>query len=274
LSRIRKNKHLFEEIKFFEADKTNETRENDIEHCVIIERPLLTLKSIVSSMAKQNYRTDHDRLDAYLDKIQKVFKKVGHSISMLHRQSIIHGSLQLDSFIKFEDGWKLAGLIGCQIKGNPIKTTGDMDASVPPEVVTYKGNQRDDPHLLESYPASPLLDIWAFGKLLYEVFVGKSLIPRDSGKKLVDDKRYLNILGGWSEDNLMEVVSNVEDSGNGTLAADLISHCLCKRPELRPQSMEDVLSHPYWSASPAQRRSTAGIARKYNGSSTKRRFLA
>lgn len=272
MSRIRSNKDLFEHIQFFEADKSDETCDNVIEHCVIIERPSLTLKSIVSSMAKQNYRTDHDRLDAYLDKIQKVFKKIGHSISMLHRQSIIHGNLQLDSCGKFEDGWKLTGLIGCQINGHPMMTA-PMDASAPPEVVTYKGNHQDTPQLLESYPASPALDIWAFGKLLYEVFVGKPLIPRESGKTIEDDKRYLNILGGWNEENLFEVVSNIEDSGNGTLAADLISHCLCKRPELRPQSMEDVLSHPYWSASPAQRRSTAGSARKYN-SSTKRRFLA
>jgi len=273
LSRIRSNSDRFEDIQFFAADKADGIYDNVIEHCVIIESPLLTLKSIVSSMAKQNYRTDHDRFEAYLEKIQKVFRKIGHSISMLHRQSIIHGNLQLDSCGKFEDGWKLTGLIGCQMNGNPM-ATAHMDAAVPPEVVTFKGAQRDTPQLLESYPASPALDIWAFGKLLYEVFVGKPLIPRESGKKMEDDKRYLHILGGWSEENLFQVVSNVEDSGNGTLAADLISHCLCKRPELRPKSMEDVLSHPYWSASPTQRRSTVGSARKYNSSTTKRRFYA
>jgi serine/threonine protein kinase len=269
LALIRQNSSQFEDIQFFNGG-ANVGYQNIIERCIIIECPLLTLRNIVSSMTKQNYRTDDDRLDSYMSKIQKVFRKIGHSISALHKHNIVHGSLQLDSFGKFEQGWKLKGLIGSQRKGNPMQTV-HMDESVPPEAVTYTGNHGEIPQLLETCPATPEIDIWAFGKLLYEVFVGKPLIPREAGKSMKEDQTYLHTLGEWNETNLMEIVATIEETGNGTLAADLISHCLCKRPERRPQSMEDVLSHPFWSASPAQRRSIVHSTTKY-GSSSKRRF--
>jgi serine/threonine protein kinase len=227
------------------------------------------LKKIASSMTKQNYRNDPNRLDAYLGKIQKIFKTIGSSIHYLHRQNVVHGNLNLESCGKFEDGWKLTGLIGAQSIGNPM-TTLHMDTAAPPEAITFIGKQQQNAQLFETYPVSPGIDIWAFGKLMFEVLVGKPLIPRDTEKHIRNDHRYLTILGCWNEDDLVQAVSMMEDTGNGTLAADLISHCLCKRPEQRPQSMEEVLSHPFWAASSSQRKSSSGNF----GSSMKRRFHA
>jgi serine/threonine protein kinase len=216
-------------------------------------------------MAKKEYKNDNDRLQAYLAKIRKVLKTIGNSICFLHKQNIVHGNLHSQCCGKFEDGWKLSEFLGVQSFGDLISTS-HMIHSLPPESVTFKGGKG---HVLKTITASPVLDIWAFGKLMFEVLVGKPLLPHDLTVDRKHDQRYLQSLGNWNQDDLTDVVTKIENSSNGTLAADLISHCLCKRPELRPRSMDEVLSHSFWTASLSQRRSTVGT-RKY--STSKPRF--
>jgi len=222
-------------------------------------------------MAKKDYSNDKERLDGYLSKIRKLFRSIGDSVSYLHKQNVVHGNLHLQCCGKFDDGWKLTGLIGAQSAGDPMLTS-HMDNSVPPESVFFRGTRGQSGYLHDTIIASPAIDIWAFGKLMYEVLVGKPLLPRDLDKDIGEDQRYLNLLGRWNAENLASIVADIENSGNGTLAADLISHCLCQRPDLRPKKMDEILAHPYWSSSASQSRNSAS-AKKY-GSTPTRRFYA
>ena len=269
IKRVQFDVSLFAAIRFFEVDAVETlSLPNKLERCIITETPLLTLQTIVDSMAKKGYRNNSERLDAYLAKIRKVLKNIGTSLNSLHRQNIVHGNLHSECCGKFEDGWKLSGFLGAQSFGKPISTSY-MAYSTPPESITFKGARC---HLSKTITASSSLDIWAFGRLMYEVLVGRPLMPLDFHEDVKQDQKYLYCLGNWNQDNLIDIVTSIEDSGNGTLAADLISHCLGKRPELRPKSMEEVLSHPYWTAPSSQRRSTAGTGRY--SSASKPRFYA
>ncbi len=208
-------------------------------------------------MAKKEYQDDHDRVQSYLAKIRKILKTIGKSIRFLHNQNIVHGGLHSQCCGKFEEGWKLSGLlVGVQSFGEPMRTT-HMTHSLSPESVTFAAGKY---HVLNSVTASPALDIWAFGKLMFEVLVGRPLFPHEQQVEVdkKHDQRFLRGLAGWDQDDLTDVVSKVENSSNGTLAADLISHCLCRRPEHRPRDMDEVLSHAFWTASSSQRRSTIG----------------
>lgn len=183
------------------------------------------------SISKHDY-SDSKRLQL-IRKIKKVLRKLAYAIHSLHKKDIVHGRLSLENFGKFEDGsWKLSGLIGCQSSRNPI-----YGPHVPEAVTFNKGI----PQLLDTYPASPSIDVWAFGKVIYEALVGKPLIARN-------ENMYLSIMGYWDENSLTQVVSAVEKNGNGSVAADLITHCLCGDPQKRP-TIEEILSHPFWSVS-------------------------
>lgn len=241
------------------------------QHYISIMSPLLTLRTIVTSMNKRNYRDDVDSFERYINKIHKVFRTVAEALHYLHQKGIVHGNIAPESCGKYEDGWKLKGLIGCQQIGKMISASR-METNAPPEAVSVFAldNGKREYTMSSSILASPAIDIWAFGKLMYEVLLGKRLIPHD---------QLAYSLGRWNEDNLSQIVSDLEERGVSTLATDMITHCLCPRPGSRPKTVEDVLNHSYWSSgsnitlsSHRKNRTSASGRKQALGGTTTRRF--
>jgi len=196
---------------------------------------------------------------------------IGESIEFLHDHDVIHGHLMLEFCGKFDDGWKLIDIAGAHNIGEsmPLNHT---NASAPPESVTFGNGHsrgRGTPAFRERITASPSLDIWAFGKLMYEVLIGENILPIDPNQSVGSDERYLYLLGNWNEESLKNIVADVEASGEGALIADLISHCLCPQPDDRPKSMQDVLSHAYWNSTSSNRRTNSAMR---HGGGMNRRF--
>jgi serine/threonine protein kinase len=221
------------------------------QYCIAMDKPLLTLANIATSMEKKRYRKDPSRLHRHIWKLRKVFNVIGHGINFLHQQGVIHGNIALDTCGKFEDGWKLLNLIGVQNLGEGVMASR-MGLSIPPEGIKSRKDQSST-RMNDTLSASPTIDIWAFGKLMFEVVVQKSLIPFDSSETIErQDSRLLKELGNWNEENLRDAVAELEMTGIGHLGIDLISHCLCSREE-RPQSMQEVMSHGFWNESRVKR---------------------
>ena len=217
------------------------------QYCIAMDKPLLTLANIASSLEKKRYKKDLSRLHRHIWKLRKVFNVIGDGIYFLHQQGVVHGNIALDTCGKFDDGWKLLNLIGVQNLGEEV-VTSRMGFSIPPE-----GIKQRSARINETLIASPTIDIWAFGKLLFEVLVQKPLISFDSSESIErQDSRLLKELGDWNEENLGYVVAELEMIGIGHLGIDLISHCLCHREE-RPQSMQEVMSHSFWNESRVKR---------------------
>lgn len=105
-----------------------------------------------------------------------MLERIGHVIYLLYQQGIVHGCITLDACGKFEDGWKLMNLIGCQFV-NQQKSFSRFHHCAAPEAVKVmeEGRQNVEVAFHKNITASYTLDIWAFGKLMYEALVGKAL---------------------------------------------------------------------------------------------------
>jgi serine/threonine protein kinase len=172
----------------------------------------------------------------------------------LHEVGVVHGDVCLENCGKFEDKWKLMSSLGMQPIGKRFDSAR-MGESSPPEavemlhnVVETRGQESSSRRATfkGDIVAGPAVDMWAFGKLIYEVLTGEPLIRFDSNKDTRYDNRALLKLVGWNEGDLRNVVNSLEDSGVSNLGVDLVSHCLLPDPSERPSTMDEILDHPFW----------------------------
>jgi len=234
-------------MRFFHVDKLESSTKSKNQYCIAIDEPILTLSNIVSRMDRHKYMNDNERIFRYMNKLRKVFWMIGDGVNQLHNQGVVHGRIDADSCGKFDDGWKLLNLIGSQRVGQPINANR-LKHCPPPEAV-HVSRRTGRVAVSKSTEANVSVDIFGFGRLMFEVFTGKDIISVNSHKIADSDEIFLQALKNWDEDSLSTIVMEVESVGVGKLAADLVSRCLCPFPEHRPKNMEEVLSHPYWSES-------------------------
>jgi len=209
--------------------------------CVTVERPTLTLARVVAGMPKgHEYREDPERFQRYLGRVSMVLRLIGKGMRHLHQEGVVHGNLSLETCGKFGDQWKLMGVAKAELVGErfPPSLLGENS---PPESIDALSKL-----FKKRLAASPAMDMWAFGKLMFEVIVGAPLIVFNKTKKTHHDMMALATIGGWNEGNLQEVVDQLTEAGIGTLGVDLVTHCLCPLPEDRPESIEEILQHPFW----------------------------
>jgi serine/threonine protein kinase len=92
------------------------------------------------------------------------------------------------------------------------------------------------PELLRMMPYTEAVDMWAFGVVLYVLFVHQ--MPFPDADRYRDDYEYQVITGDWFRDFLVE-------SGASEEAMDLVDSCLQVDAAARPSSAE-ALQHPFF----------------------------
>jgi serine/threonine protein kinase len=207
-------------------------------------------------------------------KIISILLRIGESIQHLHEKGIIHGAISIASVGRFGNDWKLINLAGSRrVKSHfsPLRLgfaapPGMLHLLLPPIYLILRKSHFT--HLLTCYPyhhldnteavdrvvniegtryifrtevmATPAMDIWAFGKLSYELLSGHQLVNADSQHRLA------KFLANWNDERLLNIIDDLEKSPAGPLAADLVFHCLSPNPLNRPRSMNDIMSHSFW----------------------------
>jgi len=155
---------------------------------------------------------------------------VGQGISNLHAGDVIHGKIDSHSIMKFGEKWKITGLCGSVLRGGHFPLTR-FGTHLPPEAMN------------PNFIAEPSIDIWAFGKLVYESFVGESIFAPFT--EYDDEKLQLRCIAGWSNDNVKILTDRLSASGIGAVGIDLVCCCLRMKPD-RAQSMTFILRHEFW----------------------------
>jgi serine/threonine protein kinase len=104
----------------------------------------------------------------------------------------------------------------------------------------------EQPELPEGLPydlveATPAIDIWSFGTILYALITGSPLFPVNRDDDL-DSGEAMAALHDWDENSLADKLSTVENPP----VKDLLFRLLARDPAKRPKDMKEVLAHDFF----------------------------
>ena len=253
---FREAKHLQEsklDVKFYEEfehftigdlDDANIPSGTKLHHCVVVIKSKLSLSRVVAGMPRNHkYRTDLNLLKRYFSKVKSIMFRVGEGIYKMHACNIIHGEIDSHSIMKFGDRWKITELCGSVVRGGTFSMTR-LGAHSPPEAFIAPQKESSSTSMNPSFVAEPTVDIWAFGKLVYEAFVGESIFESFFVASDDEDLQFKRI-ASWSNRHVKILRGHLSDSGISDMGIDLVCSCLRMEPN-RPRSMADVLQHEFW----------------------------
>ncbi|RQM26359.1 hypothetical protein B5M09_002742 [Aphanomyces astaci] len=105
-------------------------------------------------------------------------------------------------------------------------------------VRSFRGRAKNVPYQLVK--ASPAIDMWAFGCMLFQLYSEAELVPTDRNQDADDDA--MDRAATWTADALGRRIRSKVSNG---LAADLIQRLLVVEPENR-MGVRQVLDHAYF----------------------------
>jgi serine/threonine protein kinase len=188
-----------------------------VQFCISIEEPSLSLQGVVDGMlASEDCQTDPTVRQRYAEKVFAVLRLVAKGLRHLHALALVHGSVDAMNCAKYGNRWKLRNVLGIKRIGQSVDFDVGSDGSSSSEML-------------------PAADVWAFGKLSFEILVGEPLYSVVDRQKQLDD---------WdrAKQTFQEILLQVRVIPSG---ADLILSCLNPVPSLRP-TMSDVLRNAFW----------------------------
>ncbi|KAL3920284.1 MAG: hypothetical protein SGILL_003339, partial [Bacillariaceae sp.] len=237
-------------VEYADEDPSSSDDQAVQKRCVSIEQPLLTLDKVVSGMKQKGGYQDNMRLRMkYAAKLCGVLRSVGKSLRHLHSSGIVHGNVCMETCGKFPNGWKLLERLDVQVAGQTFDVSR-FQHTFPPESLELSeqgGAIYDSDNAPVSFVknliAQPAIDVWAFGQVCYEAFVGKPLVDYDRTKKPSEDVAALLQIMEWNQSDMQTVFSSLLEAGIEESGADLITSCLFPNPDDRPANMDEILGH-------------------------------
>ena len=238
---------FYEELRYFAIGDENVADIPSglkLRHCVAVTKSKLSLSRVVAGMPRNHgYRADLNLLRKYYGKVKSILFRVGEGICKLHVSNIIHGQIDSRSIMKFGDKWKITGLCGSVVRGGLFPKTR-IGSHSPPEFFVAQLNESASTSKKSAIVvANPSIDIWAFGKLMFEAFVGESIFA--SFVENDDEELEFGFIAGWSNRHIEVVTKLLTESGIGDLGLDLVCSCLQLEPS-RSKSMTKILRHDFW----------------------------
>lgn len=214
---------------------------------VSVEEPALSLRSVVNGMLDSDECQRNSSIrQRYAVKVFAVLRVVVRALRHLHSMGLIHGKVNAENCCKFGDRWKLRGVLGSQKAGQPFKVSRISVAS-PPECFELVSSSRDErmATFKSDFISSYSVDTWSFGKLCYEVLVGRSLFHLDAECRFEDDQQTIMHIHNWNDSDCSKVRKELRQVGVVESGTNLVASCLNPNPLNRP-TMGEIMSSSLW----------------------------
>ena len=195
----------------------------------------------------QTCQNDPKIRQRYASKALAVLRMVANGLVHLHSLGVVHGDLSVDNIGKYESKWKLSGISSVQTIGRPFDPSRFAFAA-PPEAISPV--EKLSPTSLkvsfrEDLIAAPSIDSWGFGKLAFEVLVGRPLTAFDNSVDISQNHNALMDIMDWNDFNVEALREDLLNVGVSVSAVDLIVACLSPEPSRRP-SAAAIVEHYVW----------------------------
>jgi serine/threonine-protein kinase len=166
-----------------------------------------------------------------LPRIVKVGRQLGEALAAAHAAGIVHRDLKPDNIFLIERGSEKDFV--------KILDFGIAKVSSSEGKLTRAGAVFGTPHYMSPEQAAGMQvdhrgDIYSLGIILYELAAGKTPFDADNFMGVLTQHMYK------APPSLRDLAPNPQDVSDGLEA--IVAKCLAKRPELRYQSMEELVA--------------------------------
>ena len=198
-------------------------------------------------------------------------KRIGMVLLHLHENGLVHTDFGPHSVGKFGALYKLLGVGGCVRIGD--ETDPKHGIYHPPEAISVEsvevdGKERKTAKVLP-VEASPAIDLWAFGNMVYESLVGAPLSAYSHRGQRVKSSNLAKI-AKWDQHQLIRAVRHMDPDDN--LARDVVEKFLNPDPEKRFQSVREALADPYFTTDYGDRKIRKDTGKKGSSIGIKNTF--
>jgi len=180
-------------------------------------------------------------------------KRVGASLLHLHENGLVHTDFGPHSVGKFGPLFKLLGVGGCVRIGaetDPKHGIYHPPEAILVETVTVDGKERKTAKVVPII-ASPAIDVWAFGHIVYESLAGAPLSAYSHRGQRVKSSNLAKI-SRWDDHSLQRALRHID--ADDTLAVNVITKFLNPDPEQRFQSIRDAIGDPFFNTDSGDRK--------------------
>ena len=214
---------------------------------VSVEEPALSLRNVVKGMLdSEECQRDRSVRQRYAMKVFAVLRVVVRGLRHLHSMGLIHGKVNAENCCKYGDRWKLRGVLGSQKAGTAFKVSRFSSASPPECFESVDGSRKECMVSFKSdFTPSYSVDSWSFGKMCFEVLVGRPLIQLDKGQRFEDDQQAMRRILNWNDSDCVEVREDLRNVGVIESGIKLVARCLDPNPLNRP-TMGEIMSCGLW----------------------------
>jgi len=180
-------------------------------------------------------------------------KRIGASLLHLHENGLVHTDFGPHSVGKFGPLFKLLGVGGCIRIGDDTKPKHGIYHSpeaILVETVIVDRKERKTARVVP-IAASPAIDLWAFGHMVYESLVGAPLSAYSHRGQRTKSSNLAKI-SRWDDTSLQRALRHIDVED--ILARDVVTKFFNPDPKERFQSVRDAIADPFFNTDSGDRK--------------------
>lgn len=180
-------------------------------------------------------------------------RRIGMSLLHLHENGLVHTDFGPHNIGKFGPLFKMLGVGGCVRIGdqtNPKHGIYHAPEAVVVENIIVDGKDRKTARVIP-VKASPAIDLWSFGHMVYESVAGAPLSAYSHRGQRVKSSNLAKI-ARWDDLSLQRALMNID--ADDTLAQSVVIKLLHPDPNKRFKSIREAIADPFFNTDSGDRK--------------------